>query len=68
MTALQYFLIGVIAEGSVIRWYSRNSAAEQMLIWMVIAFTLGVLRLVILFYAAWFRGAEWKSISRRHWD
>ncbi|MBK7599566.1 MAG: hypothetical protein IPL01_21050 [Acidobacteria bacterium] len=66
--ALQYFLIGIIAEGSVIRWFDKNTGGEQMMIWIVIAFTLTVLRIVILFYAAWFRGAEWRSISRRRWD
>jgi hypothetical protein len=66
--ALQYFLIGIIAEGSVIRWFDKNTGGEQMMIWIVIAFTLSVLRIVILFYAAWFRGAEWRSISRRRWD
>ncbi|MBK6796119.1 MAG: hypothetical protein IPG76_04800 [Acidobacteria bacterium] len=66
--ALQYFLIGIIAEGCVIRWFDKNTGGEQMMIWIVIAFTLTVLRIVILFYAAWFRGAEWRSISRRRWD
>ncbi|MBK9706290.1 MAG: hypothetical protein IPO77_04580 [Acidobacteria bacterium] len=49
--ALQYFLIGIIAEGCVIRWFDKNTGGEQMMIWIVIAFTLTVLRIVILFYA-----------------
>ena len=65
LTGLEYLLIGVIAIGAVLRWFSEHSPLVQMLSWTTIAIMLGLLRFIILYASEWFRRDQWRSVSRR---
>ncbi|MFN0109804.1 MAG: hypothetical protein ACKVZH_13195 [Blastocatellia bacterium] len=66
-TALQYLLIGVIAESCVILWFSQRPSGQQLAIWTGIAAALSVLRFVVLAFTDWTRKNDWQNVSRRNW-
>ena len=67
LSGIQYLMIGIVAEGSVIRWFSQRPPTQRMLIWVAIAGVLGILRFLILALSEWTRRDDWQSVSRRHW-
>lgn len=67
LTGIQYLMIGIIAEGSVIRWFGQRSPLQRMLLWLAIAGALSVLRFFILALSEWTRKDDWQSVSRRNW-
>jgi NhaP-type Na+/H+ or K+/H+ antiporter len=68
LTGLQYLLIGIIAEGAALRWFSQDGAAWQLLVWISIALGLSIVRFLVLFFSDWWRTDQGMSISRRRWD
>ncbi|MEK7833947.1 MAG: hypothetical protein AAB401_22860 [Acidobacteriota bacterium] len=67
LSGLQYLLIGIIAESSVILWFSQRPPAQRLGIWAIIAVALGILRLIVLSLSEWTRKKDWQNISRRDW-
>ncbi|MEO6725439.1 MAG: hypothetical protein ABIU20_09110 [Blastocatellia bacterium] len=67
LSGIQYLMIGIIAEGSVIRWFSQRPPMQRMLVWVMIAGVLSILRFVVLAMSEWTRRDDWQSVSRRHW-
>lgn len=67
LTWFQYLLMGIIAECAVIRWFSGQSQAERLLIWIAIVTALCFVRIIILYLADWLRRDQWQSISKRRW-
>ncbi|MDX2043084.1 MAG: hypothetical protein SF097_17830 [Acidobacteriota bacterium] len=67
LTAFQYLLIGLIAECSVILWFSNRSLAQRLAIWTVIAAVLSVVRFIVLAFSDWTRKNDWQNVSRRNW-
>jgi hypothetical protein len=66
-TGIQYMMIGIIAEGSVIRWFSQRSPLQRLLVWVLIAGVLSIARFLILSLSEWTRKDDWQSVSRRNW-
>ena len=66
-TAIHYLMIGIIAEGSVLRWFKERPPAQQMLAWFVIALVLSIIRFLVLSLSEWTRKDDWQSVSRRNW-
>lgn len=67
IAGLQYLLIGLIAECSVILWFGNRSLAQRLAIWTAIASALGIVRLIILAFSEWTRKNDWQNVSRRNW-
>lgn len=67
LTGIQYLMIGIVAEGSVLRWFNQRPPLQQMLAWLAIAGALGVIRFLVLALSEWTRKDDWQSVSRRNW-
>ena len=67
LTGIQYLMIGIIAEGVVIRWFSQRPPIQRLLLWLSIATILSVGRFLILSLSEWTRKDDWQSVSRRNW-
>ena len=67
LSGLQYLMIGIIAESSVMMWFSHRSPAQRLGIWAIIAIALGIVRLIVLSLSEWTRKKDWQNISRRDW-
>jgi len=67
LSGIQHLLIGFVAEGAVIRWFSQRAPLQRLLIWVAIAGVLSILRFLILALSEWTRRDDWQSVSRRHW-
>ena len=67
IVGLQYLLIGLIAECSVILWFSNRSLSQRLAIWTAIAAALGIARFVVLAFSDWTRKNDWQNVSRRNW-
>ena len=67
-TAVGYLLIGLVSLGAVFHWFPGISQTKMMGLWLLIATTLSVIRLVIIHTSNWFRRDRWQSVSlRREW-
>jgi hypothetical protein len=67
LTGIQYLMIGIIAEGSVIKWFGHRSPIQRILVWLAIATVLSILRFLVLSLSEWTRKDDWQSVSRRNW-
>jgi hypothetical protein len=67
LTALQYLLIGIIAESCVILWFDQKSIGQRLAIWAAIAASLSAIRFVVLAFSEWTRKNDWQNVSRRNW-
>lgn len=67
LSGIQYLLIGLIAQGAVIRWFNQKPAINRMLIWLAIAVALAIIRFIVLSLSEWTRKNDWQKISRRDW-
>jgi len=67
LSGFQYLLIGIIAEGAVLRWFGHRPPMQQMLIWVAIAGGLSIARFLILALSEWTRRDDWQTVSRRNW-
>jgi hypothetical protein len=67
LSGIQYLLIGMIAEGAVLRWFDQRSPMQRMLTWVAIAAGLSLARFLILAMAGWTRKDDWQTVSRRNW-
>ncbi len=67
LTGLQYLLIGIIAQCSVVQWFGGKDFSVQLLVWTAVFTGLGLVRLIILFLSDQFRRDQWQTISRRKW-
>lgn len=67
LTGIQYLMIGIIAEGVVIRWFSQRPPIQRILLWLAIATILSIVRFLILSLSEWTRKDDWQSVSRRNW-
>ena len=73
LVGLQYLLIGIIAEiaaeTAVGKWFrgKKPDIIRQVVLWSLIAITLGLIRLAIIVLAGAFRRDQWQTISRRNW-
>lgn len=68
MTGLQYLMMGVIAECSVIKWFTHQTIPWRLLVWFGVFVTLSLLRFFVLFLTFWFQRDRWKRIHRRNWN
>jgi hypothetical protein len=68
LTAFQYLLMGLIALGTVLRWYGSYPPYWQMIVWLIAAGGMSIIRIIILFATEWFRDSRWQTIRRRNWD
>jgi hypothetical protein len=67
LTGIQYLMIGIIAEGVVIHWFSQRPPIQRILLWLAIATVLSIVRFLILSLSEWARKDDWQSVSRRNW-
>lgn len=67
LAGLQYLLIGLIAECSVILWFDNRPLTQRLAIWTAIATALGIVRFVVLSFSEWTRKNDWQNVSRRNW-
>ncbi|MGH9838748.1 MAG: hypothetical protein ACREEM_08190 [Blastocatellia bacterium] len=67
LTALQYFLIGVIAQGVVLVWFNDRPIRQKMLVWIVVAIGISIARFLILGVSGLYKRNQWMSVSRRNW-
>ena len=68
LSAAQYLLIGIIAEGVALTWFIHRSPLTQIIVWVVVAGVLSFVRLIILYFSEWMLGEQWRTIRRRNWD
>jgi hypothetical protein len=67
LTAFQYLLIGIIAQGVVLVWFGDRPDRQKMIVWIVVALGLGFARFLILGISGLYRRNQWMSVSRRNW-
>jgi hypothetical protein len=68
LSTLQHLVIGLLALGVVLQWYSQYAPYWQVLVWLIIAGGASLLRIIFLVATEWFRDTRWQSIRRRNWD
>jgi hypothetical protein len=67
-TGLQYLMMGLIAECTVIRWFAHRAIPLRLLVWFGVFLLLGLFRFLVLFLTSWFQRDRWQRISRRNWN
>jgi hypothetical protein len=68
LCGVQYVLIGIIAECSVLIWFDTRPVQHKLLAWLLVAISLSAARFVALGLSYAYRRNQWGTISKRNWD